>query len=209
MHILIFLYKTIRIRLDIFVLLLQITLSKMAFTIFSLTDVWFMVCKMTAQNTRSQQKKQKRPSLPGGRDICKNVSKSGGLVWLGVFGQFFVVFSAPRQARTFPFFSLSPCVLCGHFDYNKPMFQDKKYFGPRGGWPIFKPPVSWVFREKKIYGDNFMVQHNPNNHFQGVNPKFSLNLISAPPCVARYHIILNIETSVYLSTIMQGENKIY
>ena len=62
-------------------------------------------------------------------------------------------------------------VLCGHFDYNKPMFQDKKYFGPRGGWPIFKPPVSGGFREKKIYGDNFMVQHNPNNHFQAVNAK--------------------------------------
>ena len=41
----------------------------------------FIVVKMTAQNTRTQQKKRERPSLPGGRDICKNVSKSGDLVW--------------------------------------------------------------------------------------------------------------------------------
>ena len=38
-------------------------------------------------------------------------------------------------------------------------------------YAIFKPPVSGVFREKKIYGDYFMVQHNPNNHFQAVNAK--------------------------------------
>ena len=43
--------------------------------IFFLTDVLFMVCKMTAQNTRTQQKKRERPSLPESRDICKNVSK--------------------------------------------------------------------------------------------------------------------------------------
>ena len=45
-----------------------------------------IVVKMTAQNTGTQQKKRERPSLPGGRDICKNVSKSGDLVCLGVFG---------------------------------------------------------------------------------------------------------------------------
>ena len=131
----------------------------------------FIVVKMTAQNTQTQQKNRERHSLPGGRDICKNVSKSGGLVWLGVFGQFFVVFSGPRQARTFPFFLLSPCVLCGHFDYNKPMFQDKKYFGPRGGWPIFKPPVSGGFCEKIVKRPRLMVKHNLDNHFQAVNAK--------------------------------------
>ena len=44
---------------------------------------------MTAQTTRTQQKKRERPSLPGGRDIGKNVSKSGGL---GGVGFFWVVF---------------------------------------------------------------------------------------------------------------------
>ena len=78
-------------------------------------------------------------------------------------------------------FLLSPCVLCGNFDYNKAMFKDKKYFGPPLGRPIFKPPVRGGFCTKKIYGDHFLVKHNPDNHFQGANPKFSLNLKSAPP----------------------------
>ena len=36
-----------------------------------LTDFWFMVFKMTAQNTQTQQNKQERPSLPGGRENDK------------------------------------------------------------------------------------------------------------------------------------------
>ena len=136
---------------------------------------------MTAQNTRTQGKKRERPSFPGGRENYEKLPKNPQPNQTAWFWHIFTNISAPRQARTFPFFSLSPCVLCGHFDYNKPMFQDKKYFGPRGGWPIFKPPVSGGFCEKKMYGDNFMVQHNPDNHLQGVNPKFSLNLIGAPP----------------------------
>ena len=46
----------------------------------------FIVVKMTAQISRTQQKNRERPSLPGGQDINTNVSKSGGFVWLGVFG---------------------------------------------------------------------------------------------------------------------------
>ena len=34
-----------------------------------------MVFKMTAQNTRTQQKKQERPSLPGGRENYEKLPK--------------------------------------------------------------------------------------------------------------------------------------
>ena len=49
--------------------------------------------------------------------MCQNQA-----VWFGwgFLGSFFAVFSATRQARTFQFFLLSPCVLCGHFEYHKP-----------------------------------------------------------------------------------------
>ena len=64
---------------------------------------------------------------------------------------------------------MGPCVL-----YNKPMFKDKKKFGPPLGRPIFKAPVRGVFCTKKIYGDHFLVKHNPDNHFQGANAKTHL-----------------------------------
>ena len=60
-----------------------------------------MVFKMTAQNTRTQQKKRERPSLPESRNICKNVSKAGGLVWLGFFWVVFRSFLGHQATRMF------------------------------------------------------------------------------------------------------------
>ena len=44
--------------------------------IFFLTDVQLMVSKMTAQNTRTQQKKREHPSLPGGRENYEKLPKT-------------------------------------------------------------------------------------------------------------------------------------
>ena len=47
---------------------LKIAGAPLKVKIFFSTDVLLMVCKMTAQNTRTPQKKRERPSLPGARE---------------------------------------------------------------------------------------------------------------------------------------------
>ena len=46
----------------------------------------FIVFKMTAQNTQSEQKKLQHSRLQSGREIYEKLSAAGGLVWLGDFG---------------------------------------------------------------------------------------------------------------------------
>ena len=51
-------------------------------------------------------------------------NQGGGSVWLEDFGQFVSNFSAPLQLFEFILFWLTLCDLCGHFEYNKPIFYD-------------------------------------------------------------------------------------
>ena len=47
--------------------------------------------------------------------------------------------------------------------------------GPRN---VEKTVKKWGFYPKKLNDKRFMVKHNLDNHFKGVKPKFSINLIS-------------------------------
>ena len=57
-------------------------------------------------------------------------------MWLEDFGQFFNNFSAPLQLFKFPFSWLTLCDLCGHFEYNKAIFNDNLFLGPSLGQGI-------------------------------------------------------------------------
>ena len=74
------------------------------------------------------KKKLQHSRLQSGREIYKKLSKSGGLVWLGDFAMFFANFSARLQSWVLEFFWFTLCVLCGHFEYNKPTFFDNAIF---------------------------------------------------------------------------------
>ena len=72
----------------------------------------FIVFKMTAQVTQTQQKIKK---VHGGREIKKKLSKFDHSAILGDFGHIFPNISAPFHFFQLFSFLLSSCDLCGNF----------------------------------------------------------------------------------------------
>ena len=88
------------------------------------------------------KKKRQVSNLYLGREKYKKLPKSGGLLWLVDFEGFLVYFSGYSEVRDLPFFLLSPCDLCDHFKYHKPIFFYKIFLGPSLGQLIFQWPAS-------------------------------------------------------------------
>ena len=63
-------------------------------------------------------------------------------IWLN--GKILTVMVRMQCVRTRVFFQCTSCDLCGHFEYNKPMFFDNKYFGPLQDQQIFRLSVQGV-----------------------------------------------------------------
>ena len=80
---------------------------------------------MTAQITRSKPRKKKRKSC-NGAEKCRKTEKIWSFLW--DFGHVFTIFL------------LTQFDLCGHFEYNQPMFSDKQYFDHPLGSANFQTP---------------------------------------------------------------------
>ena len=63
----------------------------------------------------------------------KKLSKFDQFGRLWDFGHIFTNFSAQLTFFQFLYFQLTLCALCGHFEYNKPIFYDNFFLGPKGG----------------------------------------------------------------------------
>ena len=61
--------------------------------------------------------------------IKKKLSKFGHLAILGDFEHIFTIFSAPLHFFQFLICWCTLCDLCGHFEYNKPIFYEKFFLG--------------------------------------------------------------------------------
>ena len=84
----------------------------------------FIVFKMTAQITRTQQKRKKIEKMKGDRDFKENVSKIPQNVQMVKFFTVFSSFLGPLAIFSLFSFLFSSCDMCGHFEYNKPTFND-------------------------------------------------------------------------------------
>ena len=125
---------------------------------------------MTAQITRSTLKNQKLKKVQGGWENCENMFKFPQYGLMAKFWQFFLHFSAPLHFFQFLLFQCTSCDLCGHFEYNKPMFYDKKYFDPPLRISRFSdPPYGGVFTHKNVNENRVIVKHNQDNYF-GTHP---------------------------------------
>ena len=74
---------------------------------------------MTAQIPQITQTQQKKQYIKG-REMKKKLSKFNHLAISGDFGHVFII----SQTLIFQFFLLIPFDPCGHFEYNKPRFDN-------------------------------------------------------------------------------------
>ena len=144
-------------------------------------NIFCLVVKMTAQNTRTQGKNGNVLACLGAEKTTKNYPKTPNQTKPPDFDIFLQISQPPGKLGRSRFFCWVRVFCAVILTTINLCFKTKNILVQGGAGQFSNPPSHGFFARKKIYGDNFMVQHNPDNHFQGVNHKFSLNLIVAPP----------------------------
>ena len=101
----------------------------------------FIVFKLTAQITQTQQKIKKWKKNKWGQEIREKASKIPPKWPNGQILTVFLHFSAPFHFFQFFSFLLSLCDPCGHFEYNKPRFYGNFFLKKKSFREGFKTHV--------------------------------------------------------------------